>query len=125
MYPQTMHNLNWTNERSKVMRPAKGIKPVQVEITGVLREDSPEVEEIARKLFPGDHEMTNQNETRDSDPETLAAARKGAGLEDARPIDPSELVGQAVYAIADGVPREIGIVLDYTSDSVVVGVSQK
>ena len=120
MYPQTMHNLNWTNERSKVMRPAKGIKPVQVEITGVLREDSPEVEEIARKLFPGDYEMSVQN-----DPELLAAARKGAGLDDVKPLHPSELVGQAVYAIVDGVPKEIGIVLDYTSDSVVVGVNRK
>ena len=58
------------------------------------------------------------------DPELLAAARKGAGCDDAKPPHPSELVGVAVYAVVDGVPREIGVVLDYTSDSVVVGVKR-
>lgn len=113
-------------------------KPVQAEITGVLREDGPEVEEIARKLFPGDYEMSVQN-----DPELLTAAQKvvshletmkeveGAGVfredgdHDPKPLHPSELVGRILYTKMDGAEREVGIVLDYTSDSVVVGVNRK
>lgn len=93
------------------------MRPVVVHLDGTLDTRPDLIEEIARRLFPGDYEMMNQN-----DPETLAAARQGAGLPPAGPLPPvslQELLGQKVY-LADG--REVGEVQDYghTSEEVVV-----